>query len=160
MKVTNKMTWSLDEAVPGRVTIPRKGTKTVPDDSMSMKEIMQRFTTGRPIPETLEREGVYDGNASFDSPDLEQLARMDDNERDEYIKDLRASIAARKADIQAAAAALQEQAKRAKKEDQQFDPKSKELLRQQKPVPKSKGSPSERREKKDDQREDENERRS
>lgn len=161
MKATNKMTWQLldDTAVRARVTTPRKGTKTVPDEAMSMKEIMLRFTRGQPIPDTLEREVVYDGNASFDSPDLEALARMDDNERDEYLTSLRQEIAARKESIKATQVALQKQAERdALKKDLQKDPKSKEFLRKQKGVPKAKGSPQEHREREDERSEDEGDR--
>lgn len=62
-----------------------KGSKklTVPDQSMSLKEILQRFVRGESLP--IDKGGEY--HESED--DLEKLARMDLVDKAEYIEQQR-----------------------------------------------------------------------
>lgn len=72
---------------------PSPISETVPDESMSMREIMARYTRGMRIDATLQREGSFDSGADFDSPDLEKLRDMDLVEKDEFRAQLREDIA-------------------------------------------------------------------
>lgn len=51
-------------------------SETVPNEALSIKEILRRFTKGMPL-DVLEKEGAYDEHASFDSIDLEKLKHAD-----------------------------------------------------------------------------------
>lgn len=69
--------------------ISKEPSMTVPDETISIREIVERFIrTGR-TDERLERqEGGYVDEPDFDSPDLEKLRDSDLFEKEEYKTDL------------------------------------------------------------------------
>lgn len=57
--------------------------EVVPDQSMSLREILERFTRGEAVP--IGKEGTFDDHAdSDDSIDLEKIAKADLVDREEY----------------------------------------------------------------------------
>lgn len=56
---------------------------TVPDESMTIREIMRKHVTGMKIVESMYREGYYEDTDDFDSPDLQSINRLDLAEKDE-----------------------------------------------------------------------------
>lgn len=54
---------------------------TVPDESMSIREIMRKHVTGMRVMETLHRTGHYEDEVDFDSHDFEKVTKMDLSER-------------------------------------------------------------------------------
>lgn len=119
--VTSKVKWSIHrscmEFIDGK-------SQTVPDEAMSIRQIMTKFVRGMQVPEELYRESAYDSGASFDSQDLEAIGRMDLAERDEYIVQLKADIDLRKKDLAAVKAAFDKR-KLVKEVDDQEDVKPK-----------------------------------
>lgn len=67
---------------------------TVPDDSLSMRDILDKFSKG--MDPSVSRDVTYDGDANFDSPDLEKLRDSDLVDREEYASELAVSNAATK----------------------------------------------------------------
>lgn len=63
---------------------------TVPDETMSIREIMTRFVRGMPLGGNVMRDGKYEEHSDFDSPDLEKVRDMDFVERDELLAKERA----------------------------------------------------------------------
>lgn len=63
-------------------------SETVPDQAMSLHEIIRRFTRGESLP--IEHRGVYETRF----PDLEKLRDADIFERQEQIEYIRESVAA------------------------------------------------------------------
>ena len=55
--------------------IPVGESETVPDDTLSIKELVRRFQAGMPIGSRV-RDAVYNGG-DFDSDDLEKVNQMD-----------------------------------------------------------------------------------
>lgn len=58
---------------------------TLPDQSLSLQEILDRFTRNEPLP--VDMGGEYSGEDDFDNPlnvDIEKLARADITEKAEY----------------------------------------------------------------------------
>lgn len=55
-------------------------SQTVPDQSMSIREIVRRYVRGIPV-DVVRREGVY---IDQQNDDLEKLSRMDFGEKAEY----------------------------------------------------------------------------
>lgn len=154
-KSINKLRWSFK---PIHQETPFGVSLTQPDDSMTIKEIFERFTTGAPMDDSLERKGLYDENASFDSHDLDALARMDVNERQEFLDILREDINSRKADLKAARAAVKAQESAANENQAQKLTDDLGASRQQHGVQKAKGSRKEPREAKDESNEDDGDR--
>jgi len=91
----NKLKYKLKKEF---MSVPRGLTVTVPDEAMTVREIMERHVRGLMIPNAGVRDN-YDSGASFDSQDLEQIKRMDQIDLDEYRKALAAEIAERKKQI-------------------------------------------------------------
>lgn len=56
-----------------------KGSKTVPDQSMSVKDIVEKFIKTGLTPQRLSVPPVYDGNNNAE--DLEALARLDPTDK-------------------------------------------------------------------------------
>lgn len=56
---------------------------TVPDETMSIQELLERFMNGQRVPDNLFREGGFDSGSSFDSDDLEKVRDLDLVERGE-----------------------------------------------------------------------------
>lgn len=71
-------------------------TLTVPDETMSVRELLERFISGQRIPDNLFRNGVYDESADFDTDDVEKLRGADFAEQDEVIARLKAGDVVRK----------------------------------------------------------------
>lgn len=68
-------------------------SKTIPDQSMSIQEIVKRFVRGIPV-DVVQRDPVY---IDQEEDDLERLSRMDFGEKAEYA----AALAERNARVQA-----------------------------------------------------------
>lgn len=56
---------------------------TVPDETLSIKEIVEKHVRGQRIADQLMRTPIYDSGADFDSDDLEKVKQMDLVEQDE-----------------------------------------------------------------------------
>lgn len=66
-------------------------SQTVPDDTMSIREIVDRFVTTRRVDERLQRQGFI-GDADFDDEDLEEVERMDFVDRSELAQRMRDNV--------------------------------------------------------------------
>jgi len=89
-------------------------SETVPDDALTIKQIIQKHTQGMPIPPSKIREGAYNGG-DFDSPDLESLSRLDLADKHEYAETLREQNEAKIAELKSAKIAADKAAKALKK---------------------------------------------
>lgn len=58
----------------------KRASQTIPDQSLSIQEIVKRYVRGIPV-DVLQREPVYVDQSDHD---LEKLARMDFHEKAEY----------------------------------------------------------------------------
>lgn len=85
---------------------------TVPDESLSIREILTRFTRGQSVGGA--KEPAFDSGADFDSPDLEKVRDMDLVDRDE----LRSRVLVKKSDLQKK---VDDEAKSAKHKKQEED---------------------------------------
>lgn len=56
---------------------------TVPDETLSIKEIVEKHVRGQRIADQLMRTPIYDSGADFDSDDLEKVKQMDLVDQDE-----------------------------------------------------------------------------
>lgn len=63
-------------------------SKTMPDQSMSIREILNRFTTGRPVDNDIQKQPLFTDTVDFDAPDLSEFQFMDHNEREQVRRDL------------------------------------------------------------------------
>lgn len=63
---------------------------TVPDESLSVRNIIDRFTRGQGSGVAV-REGYYDPSPDLDSPDIDKLDHMDLIDRDEFAEVNRAT---------------------------------------------------------------------
>lgn len=63
----------------------RRKSFAIPDQSMSIQEIVKRFVRGIPV-DILQREAVYSDQSDHD---LEKLNRMDFADKTQFAKDLR-----------------------------------------------------------------------
>lgn len=68
----------------------------IPDQSLSIQEIVKRFVRGIPV-DVLQREPVYADQNEFD---LEKLSRMDFGEKAEYASNLRDKASKIQADFE------------------------------------------------------------
>lgn len=62
---------------------------TVPDESYSIREILEKFTTGIDLRQQLARQPQYDSGASLDSEDLEKVQHLDLYEQQEQLENLK-----------------------------------------------------------------------
>lgn len=67
-------------------------SKTVPDETYTLREIVQRFRRGQPTDPGMMREGTYDPDPSHDNPDLEKVHGMDLYDKAEFVDSLRSSV--------------------------------------------------------------------
>lgn len=74
---------------------PRGVSMCVPDQGLSLKDLVNRFRTTGDVREGSLRKGFYSENADFDDEDLEKVSRMDIQEQDEVVANatMRASLA-------------------------------------------------------------------
>lgn len=63
-------------------------SQTLPNETMSVAEMLRKHIQGQRIPDTLYREPAYDSGASLDSEDLEKMKHMDLFEKEEYSRQL------------------------------------------------------------------------
>lgn len=61
-------------------------SQTVPDETMTLRQIVERYALGQPLVGRLREEGTFDPLASFDSEDLEKLSKADMVDRQEFIE--------------------------------------------------------------------------
>lgn len=64
-------------------------SQTVPDETLTMREIITRFSRTGQVDSRLDRRGVYTDNPSYDSPDMEELGKMDIYERQEVAAEMK-----------------------------------------------------------------------
>lgn len=64
-------------------------SQTVPDETLTMREIITRFSRTGQVDSRLDRKGLYTDNPNYDSPDLEELQRLDPYERQERAAELK-----------------------------------------------------------------------
>lgn len=100
-KVVNKLEWVLSQS---HLEHPKGVSMTVPDESLTVKEILERFRRGQPL-SIHTRDTLYDPDSNFDSQDLEEVSRMDITDRSELAQELRLKNARVKSDLEAAQAA-------------------------------------------------------
>lgn len=97
----NKREWVLSQS---HLEHPKGVSMTVPDESLTIKEILERFRRGQPL-SIHTRDVLYDPESNFDSQDLEEVSRMDITDRSQLAQELRIRNEQAKADLQAAEAA-------------------------------------------------------
>lgn len=91
---------------------------TQPDESLTIREIMEKHLKGLRISESLQREGFNDEGSDFDSQDVDAVGRMDIAEQAEYYAALEADFKQRKRDLASVQAKLTE---RKRKDAEQMD---------------------------------------
>jgi hypothetical protein len=70
---------------PEHMETPRGVSMTVPDQSLTLKEILEKSLAGQDL-SYWQRNGWYgDNDADYDSDDAEQFARMDIAEQYDYV---------------------------------------------------------------------------
>lgn len=72
---------------------------TVPDETMTIAEIMEKHTRGLRVAEQLYRPGHFEEDADLDSEDLAAASRLDLYDREELKADLAERIKQQKADL-------------------------------------------------------------
>lgn len=106
---------------PEHMTLTVGPSETVPDDAMTIREIVNRYQSGMGIPPSKMHDARYGESANFDDPDLEEIARLDladrhemsellKAENEEKTRELEAKIKAEKAAKAAKAAKKAEEA--------------------------------------------------
>jgi len=65
---------------------------TQPDETLTIKEIVQKHVRGQAIADTLMRTPAYDSGADFDSDDLEKLRDEDIFDREEKLNAIKQKI--------------------------------------------------------------------
>lgn len=65
---------------------------TVPDETMTIRQIVEKNIRGQRIPETLYRDPVYQADADHDSYDLEKVPKLDLAEKDEIRHEVKERI--------------------------------------------------------------------
>lgn len=72
------------------VTAPGSRTvgpsETIPDDTLSIKQILAKHVRGMILEQEDMRTPIYQDDVDFDSPDLESVKRMDLADRHEYMQ--------------------------------------------------------------------------
>lgn len=100
------------------IETPTGVSETIPDDTPSIKQLLQRHMAGQDLDPGSVREPVYN-DGDYDSNDLEELKRMDLSEKHEFTELLKADVAERKKIIEAAEKAIQDKKLAAKKAKQE-----------------------------------------
>lgn len=88
---------------------PLRKQLAIPDQSLSIKEILNRYVRGVPV-DVRHREPVYVDQSEFD---LEQLSRMEFSDKMSIAERLRAEYDAKVADLEAKASARSQAKKEA-----------------------------------------------
>lgn len=84
----------------GRQNTPRAKMRVIPDQSLSIKEIVRRFTKGLPV-DVKQREGVYLDQTGESEIDYEKLSRMDFADKVEFARQWRETSEQRYNEMQA-----------------------------------------------------------
>lgn len=100
--------WNYVTGQPHQYEKPVGPGLTVPNDTLSIRQILERYTTGQPIGNVSQREPVWSENPTHDSLDLEELRRADMVDQDA----VRDALEQHKKNLQAAAAADAERRRR------------------------------------------------
>lgn len=108
-------------------------SETVPSETMSIREIITKFTRGQRVDAELRRDGKYEENPTFDSEDLEAASRLQFSDRDEVAERFREKIDAGKADLKRQQESLAAQKLAIKQANQQKKDSEKEKQNQQQP---------------------------
>lgn len=61
---------------------------TIPDQSLKIRDIVDRFTRGLPV-NTQTKRGVFPDEVSHDSPDIDSLGRMDRMDKMDFVRSAR-----------------------------------------------------------------------
>lgn len=104
-----------------------RASKTVPNEAMSIKEILTRYVKGLPITGVNKREPMFDPNPDHDNMDLEKVGQADLFEREEAAQWLKESTDEKR---KAYEAQLQAEAKKKAEDDAEEAELKKELKRQ------------------------------
>ncbi|AZL83023.1 hypothetical protein [Apis mellifera associated microvirus 36] len=134
MKIVSQATYK-----PGAHSFEKESDKpseTVPNEAMSIQEILTRYAKGLNPGTTAIREAKYDPEASHDSPDLEKLKHADLYEKEEFMNELGSKLMDKKkaAKDKADKAAAEKAAKdKAEKEELEALRKEKENNKRQPP---------------------------
>lgn len=114
--------------LPHHMETPSSISVSVPDESMSIRTLLERYSRGQPLDMAMRREGRFEEHrnedAAFDSEDLEAASRTELTDRDEVVDRIKDKIDISKADLnrqQEAAAAKKlaiEKAKKLKSDDE------------------------------------------
>lgn len=86
-----KTGWSLSDDVLGHMEHGDPVSVTLPDESYSIQELLDKFSTG--LDPGVFRQPSFDDGADFSSPDLEKLRDSDLVDKEEYSRELRGTIA-------------------------------------------------------------------
>lgn len=98
MRIVNAYSFDFDPLVHAQQFVGE--SMTIPDQSLSIRDLINRYTMGRPIPTA---EGVYTG----DDDDLPDLDRMTIQQRMDYSRDLDAFVNTTTMELKRSAAAKQ-----------------------------------------------------
>lgn len=71
---------------------PKGVSLTVPDETLTIRQILEKYTRGLDLAAQMAKEPIYDDTDDFDREDLEQITRSDFSERQELLEQLKLDI--------------------------------------------------------------------
>lgn len=95
-----------------RERIRDKVSMTVPDESMSIRTLVEKYVRGQRLDESLYRESSYDSGATLDSHDLSKIKGLDPTEKEEILTQVKRDVRKHEIEIEA----QKQKAAKAKKE--------------------------------------------
>lgn len=128
----NKMTLQTRKVQLSRY-VSKLPSATVPDDAWTVKQLFERMAKGLPLDRGLYRVPRFEEGSNFDSPDLEELGRMELAERHEYLEALRADMREAEAQLKKDKEFVKEAEKLSKQKDPQEPPEAAEEGEEGKP---------------------------
>lgn len=120
---------------------PTGESLTVPDETYTIREIVERFVRGNDIDDSLVRDESNDSGADFDSEDLEKVPHMDLFDREELLEETKTKIANAKVFLEKQKKAKERASLRASDEGDDKPAESKKSDEAKKPAPKAKSVP-------------------
>lgn len=115
---------------------------TVPDETYTIREIVERFVRGNEIDESFLRSESEDSGADFDSEDLEKVSGMDLFDREELLQETKSKIESSKVFLEKQKKAKERASLRASDEgDDGIKVEDKKSDEAKKPAPKAKSVP-------------------
>lgn len=63
-------------------------TETIPDETLTIRQILQKHQHGINVADQLSRQPLYEENPNFDSPDMQQMAYSDLTEQEDVLRDV------------------------------------------------------------------------